>query len=101
MYCPYCDERIKRTTQCPKCGEPVEFSEQNRFVALFLALFLGMLGVHDFYAGYDRLAVFKCLLSILFCWSIVVPVAVWVWGMIEAINMVRGKKYDSEGKVLK
>ncbi len=79
----------------------MEFSEQNRFVALFLALFLGMLGVHDFYAGYDRLAVFKCLLSILFCWSIVVPVAVWVWGMIEAINMVRGKKYDSEGKVLK
>ena len=100
MYCPYCDARIKRQETCPKCGEPIEFSGKSRFAALLLAFFFGMFGVQSFYIDRYWLAVTQCLLSLFFCWTLVVPVAVWVWGMIQAINVFRGKAYDAEGRLL-
>ena len=101
MYCPYCDERIKRTEICPKCGEPIEVSPYSRVAVLVIALFLGVFGVHNFYAGRSYVAITQCLLSIVFCWTLYVPVAVWVWAMVEAIQMIRGKMYDGEGRVLR
>lgn len=54
---------------------------KKRHVYVLLAVFLGWLGIHNFYAGYNGRAVFQLLISSLF-W-IPIPI-IWLWALIEA-----------------
>ena len=48
-----------------------------------LGIFLGMLGIHNFYAGYGGKGVAQLLLTILTGWLIVPLLAVWIWVIVE------------------
>jgi TM2 domain-containing membrane protein YozV len=69
---------------------------KSRVAYVLLGLFLGTLGIHNFYAGYNNKAVIQLLLSVLLCWTIVVPVGVMVWVIVEICTVTQ----DSTGAFL-
>jgi TM2 domain-containing membrane protein YozV len=70
--------------QQPLVVQPVLINPaKSRVAYILLGLFLGGLGIHNFYAGYSGKGVAQLLLSLLLFWTIVVPIAVWIWIIIE------------------
>lgn len=66
---------------------------KNRTTYILLGLFLGGLGIHNFYAGYTNRAVMQLLLYLLLCWTIVVPIGVAIWVIVEICTVT----LDSDG----
>ena len=66
---------------------------KSRLAYILLALFLGGLGVHNFYAGYTGKGVAQLLLTILLIWTIIVPLAVWIWTIVEMVTV----DHDAQG----
>jgi TM2 domain-containing membrane protein YozV len=56
---------------------------KSRLTYILLALFLGGLGVHNFYAGYSGKGITQLLLTLFLFWTVVVPIGVWIWIIIE------------------
>lgn len=75
------------------CGK----SALQRSVYILLGVLLGGLGIHNFYAGRTRAAVVQILLTVFFCWTLVVPVAVWLYAIVECLTT----RVDGEGKWLR
>lgn len=66
-------------------GVPYGYVPREKIVAGLLAIFLGGLGVHNFYLGYTGKAIAQLLLTIV-GWIIVVgPIVAVVWSLIEGI----------------
>ncbi len=124
MYCKYCGKEITDDAIfCPSCGKRqdgyVGKREKSKVASGLLALFLGPLGLHNFYLGYTRRGLVQLLLPIatfimmlisiipggyifVFC-TILFPLTlllVWLWGVIEAILIFMGKIRDSDGSDL-
>lgn len=92
------DEYQGQTGKCNHCGNPVAVPFQQpqntptpqilmvrqaktRFVYILLGLFLGHLGLHNFYAGYTGRAFAQLLITLCLFW-LIIPlfiVAIWVW----------------------
>jgi TM2 domain-containing membrane protein YozV len=62
---------------------------KQRLVYILLALFLGFLGVHNFYAGYTGRAVAQLLISLLVGWLVVPLAAVGIWIIVEIVTVTR------------
>ncbi len=60
--------------------------QKSRTVYIILGLFLGSLGIHNFYAGRTGVAIAQLLL----CWTCVT----WLWALIEILTV----KKDGEGR---
>ena len=60
---------------------------KSRLAYILLAIFLGGFGVHNFYAGYTKKAIIQLLLTLLLGWTIIVPVAVFVWIILDIIQV--------------
>ena len=104
MNCPRCNNPIPPgATLCPFCGTPVYqqpgFAQQNfgvapgyqqksRLVYIILAIFLGGLGIHNFYAGHTTNGVIQLVLGIFFCGTVS-----WIWAIIDIITVTT----DSNG----
>lgn len=58
-------------------------SPKSRLAYVLLGFFLGMLGIHNFYAGYTGRALTQLLLNIFLCWTGVVPLAICIWIIVE------------------
>lgn len=65
MFCKQCGNEIVDTAAiCVKCGVatgnvplPGSMSDKNRTSYILLGVFLGLLGIHNLYAGYNSKAV--------------------------------------------
>ena len=66
----------------------------SRLTYILLALFLGGLGVHNFYAGYTGRGVAQLLITILLWWLVIPIIAVAIWCIIEMIVV----KTDAAGR---
>ena len=66
---------------------------KSRLTYVLLGVFLGGLGIHNFYAGYTGKAVAQLLITVLTFWLIVTLVAVWIWVIYEVITV----KKDAAG----
>ena len=69
------------------CDTPVYVvarSAKTRGVYVVLALFLGCLGVHNFYADRIGVGVAQLLITLLLGWLIIPWIAVALWCVIEA-----------------
>lgn len=67
-----------------------------------LGIFLGSLGVHNFYLGYTGKAVAQLLLSIIGVFACGIgPIAAWIWGLVEGIQILTGNiRTDASGRPL-
>lgn len=99
MFCSNCGKEIADNAfMCPQCGAPTKketpvqanVSDKDWLTALLLALFLGGLGVHSFYAGKTGIGIAQ-LLTLGGC---------GVWALIDFIMIVCGNYKDAEGKLI-
>lgn len=71
----------------PQPQQPAYYPQpKSKLAAGLLGIFLGALGVHNFYLGYTGKAVAQLLLTLV-GWVLfgLGPVVAWVWGLIESI----------------
>lgn len=80
VYAPLRPQDVLRGTQTSK----------SRQVYVLLGVFLGIFGVHNFYAGYIQRAVSQLCLTVLTCFY--GAVVSWVWAIVEIC--VVSKDYD-------
>ena len=120
--CPNCGESLKQAAKfCDKCGtkvgeekktdtkakevktetvsKPVNTQPKSKLAAGLLGIFLGSLGIHNFYLGYTGKAVAQLLISVLSCFFLS-PISA-IWGLIEGILILTGSiNVDAQGNYL-
>lgn len=83
----------------PAPGYPGPVSHRSRLVAGLLGIFLGGLGIHNFYLGRTNLAVTQLLIAVLTCG--IGAAVTTIWGLIEGILYLASKdprwSTDAEG----
>ena len=104
-FCQNCGQQVAPgAAVCLSCGVAtagsVGKSEKSKLVAGLLALFLGYLGIHNLYLGYTKKGITQLLIYLLLCWTIVAPLAIWVWTLVECIQIFTDKIPDAEGNPL-
>jgi len=85
---------------CTTCGaalsQPIQGQQKSKMAGGLLGIFLGALGVHNFYLGFTGKAVAQLLISVLSL-GFLAPVS-GVWGLIEGIMILTGSiKADAKG----
>jgi TM2 domain-containing membrane protein YozV len=101
MFCKECGSKLPDTAViCVKCGVPTGVAPipsgtsaaKSRVAFVLFGLFLGTLGIHNFYAGYTTRAVIQLLITLLTGWLIVPLIGVWIWVLIEVITVEKDAK---------
>lgn len=110
MFCPHCGaEAAGHAVVCIKCGgslalpvpppapAPTSASRAGRvskprLAFILLGIFLGVFGVHNFFAGYVGRGIAQLLITLLLGWLVFPLFAVWVWNIIEICVV----EYDAE-----
>lgn len=71
-------------------------SSKSKVSAGLLGIFLGTLGIHNFYIGKTGTGIAQLLISLLSCgW---LAIFVWIWSLIESIMLFCGKGVDGAGR---
>lgn len=87
---------------------------KSKLVAGLLGIFLGQLGIHNFYLGYTQKAVIQLCVTLggyvlgtvlsVFCIGVLLylaPTGMAIWGLIEGIMILTGKiNTDANGVAL-
>lgn len=116
-YCVKCGEKLEEDVKfCPKCGtfvgqeqsvnhsanNTVNSNSKSKIAAGLLGIFLGSLGIHNFYLGYNSKAIAQLILTMvgwIFCG--IGPVVAAIWGLIEGILILTGSiNQDAAGNQL-
>lgn len=112
-FCNNCGRAVAQNAAvCMNCGvaleEAPDANAKSKIAAGLLGIFLGHLGVHNFYLGYTNKAVIQLVLSIvgylLTCLGIGVFLVAGsaIWGLVEGIMILTGSiNTDGQGKKLK
>lgn len=112
-YCQNCGRAVpQNAVVCMNCGVALEeIPDQNaksKLAAGLLGIFLGHLGVHNFYLGYTSKAVIQLVLSIVgyctVCLGIgsLIILGTAIWGLVEGIMILTGSiSSDADGRKLK
>mgnify|MGYP000678246173 FL=1 len=106
-FCSNCGAEIKEGANvCLNCGKMVESevtvdpNAKSKMAAGLLGIFLGALGIHNFYLGYTGKAVAQLLITILSCG--ILAIVSEIWGLIEGIQILTGSiSVDANGVPLK
>ncbi len=105
MFCPKCGNEVAdHAVVCVKCGGAINSSTasainppanplaKSRMAFILLGIFLGGLGIHNFYAGYTGKAVAQLLISVLTCGF--GGIISWIWAVVEVCTI----EVDASGK---
>lgn len=108
-FCSNCGSELNDVQDiCLKCGVKIEKEKptntdpnaKSKLAAGLLGIFLGALGVHNFYLGYTGRAVAQLLISVLSCG--ILSVVSGIWGLIEGIMILSGSiDRDASGNILR
>ena len=111
IFCKYCGTRIKHVTYyCRNCGKEINnidslcihcgyqnkdnrkrYSVKSRIVAGLLGIFIGGLGIHNFYLGYSSKGFIQLLCTFLGPFTLGVSSLISsVWGFVEGIMILVG-----------
>lgn len=105
IQCSECGREVSdKAAACPGCGAPIAApaaspapaapavqqvqivrQPKSRGVYIILGLLLGLLGIHNFYAGYNGSAVAQLLITLLTGWLIFPLILVALWVIVELI----------------
>ena len=87
MFCKECgNEMSDNASICVKCGvatKNMEVQSKSRAVYIVLALFLGLLGIHNFYAGYHVRGGIQLAICLFLGWLLVPLAVLGLWLLIE------------------
>ena len=62
---------------------------KKRSTYILLAVFLGSLGIHNFYAGYTGRGLAQLLIFVFTGWLILPAIAVFIWVLVEICSVTR------------
>lgn len=116
-YCPNCgSETNSQAVVCIKCGVSLNnkatksvgggTSEKSKMTAGLFAIFLGHLGIHEFYLGDKKRAKYKIIATVISALLMFVGIgligflAVWGWNIYDAVMIFTGKRTDADGNTL-
>ena len=102
-FCANCGKEINPGAAiCTNCGASVvnapaaNAEQKSKLVAVLLAFFLGGIGIHDFYLGYNKNGIIKIVLTV--CTG----VGGSIWALIDFIRLLTGSLHtDATGAELK
>lgn len=111
-FCTHCGNELEGNKKfCPNCGASIESNNskstttvsnsttKSKIAAGLLGIFLGSLGIHNFYLGYTGKAVGQLLITILSCG--ILSIISGIWGLIEGIMILTGSiNTDAAGNPL-
>lgn len=104
-FCSNCGKEVNdEAAVCLGCGlkikkVPANPNAKSKIAAGLLGIFLGALGVHNFYLGYTGKAVGQLLITVLSCGFLSFVSA--IWGLIEGILILAGNiDTDAQGNEL-
>ena len=107
MYCRNCGSELSQSAAvCLRCGCSLTNTgaaegAKSKLVAGLLGIFVGGLGIHDFYLGYTKKAIFHILLATVGVLVFVGPVISGIWGLVDGIFILTGKiSVDAKGNPL-
>lgn len=87
-------------TNTNNANSNVNGAQKSKVAAGLLGIFLGGLGIHNFYLGYTGKAVAQLLISLLSCGTL--SAISGIWGLIEGILIFTGEiSTDANGVALK
>lgn len=95
MYCRQCGSQIlEQAAVCVHCGVAtgtmgMVAGQKSRLAYILLGLFLGGLGIHNFYAGYVGRGLAQLLITIFTGWLILPLLIVCVWVLVEICAVTR------------
>ena len=98
MFCQECGNQIPdRAVMCVHCGVAtgkgnITTGAKSRVGYVLLGLFLGVLGIHNFYAGYVGRGIAQLLISIFIGWLIIPLIAVIIWVIVEICTVSQDAK---------
>lgn len=111
-YCQNCGNQLPENAAfCVNCGadtrntnaanngaqKVVNPNAKSKIAAGLLGIFLGSLGIHNFYLGFTKRAVAQLLITILSCG--VGSTITGIWGLIEGILILTGsEKYRTDAQ---
>ena len=107
-FCPNCGNEVEeQQAVCLKCGVALKSNNANtnpnsksKIAAGLLGIFLGSVGVHNFYLGYTSKGLTQLLMTVLSCG--ILSFVSGIWGLIEGIQILTGSiSVDAEGNPLK
>jgi hypothetical protein len=102
-FCNHCgNSTSKGAAVCLNCGVALsaflDDGLKSKTIARLLGVFLGVLGIHNFYLGYTKKAVIQLILGL----SVVLSTVSIIWGLIKGIYILMGKvTMDANGDPLK
>ena len=101
-FCPNCGNPVKSAAANQPAAAPIPGEAKSKLAAGLLGIFLGWIGVHNFYLGYTKKAVIQLLLGTVgSCLCGLGPVASGIWGLVEGIMILAGSiKVDGKGNLL-
>lgn len=98
-HCPNCGVEVGvGQVVCIKCGvslnthDVADSNAKDKTTYLVLAIFLGSLGIHNFYAGYTAKGVIQLCITLCSCG--VLAIVSSIWGIIEGVTV----ENDASGK---
>ena len=115
MYCPNCGlNNPDNALNCSACGAALgaqapgaaptaaPVAQKSKLTAGLLAIFLGTLGIHNFYLGFTTKAIIQLVVSLLGAAAFGIgPVAIGIWALVEGIMILTGKiNTDANGVAL-
>lgn len=110
MFCSKCGKEIAGESRfCSACGSAISGAApaqmqsamqaqcqiqdgKSRISYILLGIFLGCLGIHNFYAGYTGRAVAQLLITLLVGWLIIPWLGVWIWCIVEVCTVRKDAK---------
>ena len=106
-FCHNCGAEVEdQQVVCLKCGVALKNNintnqnAKSKVAAGLLGIFLGALGVHNFYLGYTSKGWAQLLITVLSCG--VLSVVSGIWGLVEGIQILAGSiTVDADGNPLK
>lgn len=114
MTCPDCGREVStEAPACPGCGRPMKpqrapeppatgagpygpqyqpapmvvTTTKSRGTFIVLGLFLGCLGIHNFYAGYNGKGTAQLILTLVLGWLVIGLVITGIWALVEIITV--------------
>jgi TM2 domain-containing membrane protein YozV len=109
MYCSNCGKQIDdNAVVCVHCGAPAgkglkksyDPNAKSKLAAGLLGIFLGSLGVHNFYLGYTGKAIAQLVITLVTCG--IGSAITGIWGLIEGILILTDTiNVDGQGNPLR